>query len=56
MISGKRVLELGAGSGLASINAAKLGASIALATDRDADVRTLEAALRSAFDLRLFLA
>ena len=39
--AGKRVLELGAGSGLASINAAKLGASRALATDRDTDVLAL---------------
>lgn len=38
---GKRVLELGTGSGLASITAAKLGAATALATDRDPAVLTL---------------
>ena len=38
---GKRVIELGTGSGLASINAAKLGAARALATDRDPAVLRL---------------
>ena len=40
---GKRVLELGTGSGLASITAAKLGAATALATDRDPAVLLLAA-------------
>ena len=45
---GKRVIELGTGTGLGSVAAAKLGASYVLATDRDADVLALaEANARS---------
>ena len=40
---GKRTIELGAGTGLASITAAKLGAATVLATDRDAAVLELTA-------------
>jgi len=39
--SGKRVIELGTGTGLGSITAAKLGASAVLATDRDPAVLEL---------------
>ena len=38
---GKRVLELGTGTGLGSVTAAKLGAARVLATDRDAKVLAL---------------
>ena len=37
----KRVLELGTGTGLGAVSAAKLGAADVLATDRDADVLAL---------------
>ena len=40
---GKRVLELGCGTGIASITALKLGAASAVATDGDAAVLTLAA-------------
>ena len=44
--AGKRVLELGSGSGVGAITAVKLGARTVLATDRDAAV--LQLALRNA--------
>ena len=40
---GKRVLELGTGTGLGSVTAAKLGAARVLATDRDGKVLALAA-------------
>ncbi|EOD24914.1 hypothetical protein EMIHUDRAFT_115710 [Emiliania huxleyi CCMP1516] len=40
---GKRVLELGTGTGLGSVTATKLGAARVLATDRDAKVFALAA-------------
>ena len=41
--AGKRVLELGTGTGLGAISAATNGASLVVATDRDADVLKLAA-------------
>lgn len=41
LVRGKRVLELGAGTGICSITAAKLGAARCVATDGDAEVVAL---------------